>query len=121
MEFLLDFTYHLLCNLLPIRGNIFILEGGEVALLDCGQVKQLTTAQRMRLAALVLLVHRWETLNRQLLKIRSRTLTLRAEEAQENLKEMLDIGTELDQTVTDLAASVKSFGELALVTLQLVA
>ncbi|KAJ1427003.1 ABC1 family-domain-containing protein [Ochromonadaceae sp. CCMP2298] len=44
----------------PHPGNIFILDGGEVALLDCGQVKQISTAQRTSLARLIILVNDWE-------------------------------------------------------------
>jgi hypothetical protein len=50
------------------RGNIFILEGGEVALLDCGQVKQISTAQRTSLASLIILVNEWEVLDRSIRK-----------------------------------------------------
>jgi aarF domain-containing kinase len=44
----------------PHPGNIFIMKGGEVALLDCGQVKQISTAERIGLAELVVLVNDWE-------------------------------------------------------------
>ena len=41
----------------PHPGNIFVLPGGrDVALIDCGQVKQITWSFRTRLAAVVLLV-----------------------------------------------------------------
>eukprot|EP00607_Mallomonas_marina_P003996 CAMPEP_0182437354 /NCGR_PEP_ID=MMETSP1167-20130531/84963_1 /TAXON_ID=2988 /ORGANISM="Mallomonas Sp, Strain CCMP3275" /LENGTH=229 /DNA_ID=CAMNT_0024630243 /DNA_START=1094 /DNA_END=1780 /DNA_ORIENTATION=+ len=44
----------------PHPGNIFIMPDSEVALLDCGQVKFMTTEQRLRLARLVVLVNAWE-------------------------------------------------------------
>jgi len=46
----------------PHPGNIFVLGGGlgPVALLDCGQVKQCSSQQRLALARLVLLIHDWE-------------------------------------------------------------
>eukprot|EP00981_Chlorochromonas_danica_P006672 scaffold1450_cov181-Ochromonas_danica.AAC.2 len=46
-------------------GNIFVLEDGEVALLDCGQVKQISTSQRLGLATTVDLVYRYESLSRK--------------------------------------------------------
>mmetsp|Transcript_7988 Transcript_7988/g.17889 ORF Transcript_7988/g.17889 Transcript_7988/m.17889 type:complete len:639 (+) Transcript_7988:163-2079(+) len=52
----------------PHPGNIFILDGGEVALLDCGQVKQISTAQRTSLARLIILVNDWEVLDRAIRK-----------------------------------------------------
>ena len=60
----------------PHPGNVFILEGGNVCLLDCGQVKQLTTPQRMGLANLVIQVNDWEnddTLLRNLEKSSTQT------------------------------------------------
>ena len=36
------------------------MDGGEVCLLDCGQVKQLTTSERLGLASLIILVNEWE-------------------------------------------------------------
>ena len=39
------------------------MEGGEVALLDCGQVKIINTKSRIALAELVVLVNRWEQAN----------------------------------------------------------
>lgn len=44
----------------PHPGNIFICPNGDVALLDCGQVKTLTHAQIMGLASIVLCVNTWE-------------------------------------------------------------
>ena len=40
----------------PHPGNIFVGEGGAVSLIDCGQFKALTRAQRLELAKLVLAV-----------------------------------------------------------------
>ena len=47
----------------PHPGNIFVTPSGQVALLDCGQVKQLNTDQRIRLAKLVVTVSEWEDAN----------------------------------------------------------
>ena len=35
-------------------------EGARVALIDCGQVKQISTAYRLQLAEAILLVNRWQ-------------------------------------------------------------
>ena len=43
----------------PHPGNIFIQEGAKVALIDCGQVKQIPTDYRLRLAEAILLVNEW--------------------------------------------------------------
>lgn len=48
----------------PHPGNIFILENGDVALLDCGQVKMLKSKERIKLAELVVLVNQWEAANK---------------------------------------------------------
>lgn len=52
----------------PHPGNIFLLDAGEVALLDCGQVKQISNVQRIGLAKLVILVNQWEQKAKQLTK-----------------------------------------------------
>lgn len=44
------------------------MEDGEIALLDCGQVKQISTEQRVGLANLIMMVNEWETLNNAILK-----------------------------------------------------
>jgi predicted unusual protein kinase regulating ubiquinone biosynthesis (AarF/ABC1/UbiB family) len=43
----------------PHPGNIFVQEGAKVALIDCGQVKQISTDFRLQLAEAILLVNRW--------------------------------------------------------------
>ncbi|TFJ88515.1 hypothetical protein NSK_000089 [Nannochloropsis salina CCMP1776] len=43
----------------PHPGNIFVMEGGGIALIDCGQVKQIGNSQKLRLADLVLKVSRY--------------------------------------------------------------
>jgi len=43
----------------PHPGNIFVQEGAKVALIDCGQVKQIPTDFRLRLAEAILLVNAW--------------------------------------------------------------
>jgi aarF domain-containing kinase len=50
----------------PHPGNIFVMEGGKVCLLDCGQVKQISTEQRLGLAALIIQVHRWEVMSEEM-------------------------------------------------------
>ena len=40
-------------------GNIFVQPGAKVALIDCGQVKQISTEYRLRLAEAILLVNEW--------------------------------------------------------------
>ena len=44
----------------PHPGNIFVQEGAKVALIDCGQVKQIPTDFRLRLAEAILLVNEWQ-------------------------------------------------------------
>ncbi|CAM9256134.1 unnamed protein product [Phaeothamnion confervicola] len=44
----------------PHPGNIFITKSGGVALIDCGQVKQLPSSQKLRLASLVSSIRLWE-------------------------------------------------------------
>ncbi|KAL1508727.1 hypothetical protein AB1Y20_004822 [Prymnesium parvum] len=44
----------------PHPGNIFVQEGGRVALIDCGQVKQISTEYRLQLAEAILLVNKWQ-------------------------------------------------------------
>eukprot|EP00596_Hydrurales_sp_CCMP1899_P001988 CAMPEP_0119051372 /NCGR_PEP_ID=MMETSP1177-20130426/73012_1 /TAXON_ID=2985 /ORGANISM="Ochromonas sp, Strain CCMP1899" /LENGTH=511 /DNA_ID=CAMNT_0007030557 /DNA_START=211 /DNA_END=1743 /DNA_ORIENTATION=- len=53
----------------PHPGNIFIMEDGEVALLDCGQVKELTTSQRLDLASLIVKTKAWENENKKQLAL----------------------------------------------------
>merc|ERR1719199_627562 len=44
----------------PHPGNIFVMEGAPVALIDCGQVKQIPASYRLRLAEALLLVSEWQ-------------------------------------------------------------
>jgi len=43
----------------PHPGNIFVQPGAKVALIDCGQVKQISTEYRLQLAEAILLVNEW--------------------------------------------------------------
>ncbi|CAM9344464.1 unnamed protein product [Chrysoparadoxa australica] len=43
----------------PHPGNIFLMDGARVALIDCGQVKQLPVSQRLQLADLVVSIGKW--------------------------------------------------------------
>ncbi|CAM9673898.1 unnamed protein product [Discosporangium mesarthrocarpum] len=43
----------------PHPGNIFIMDGGKVSLIDCGQVKQISVTQKLRLANLVCNLASW--------------------------------------------------------------
>ena len=45
----------------PHPGNIFVMEGARVALIDCGQVKQISTEYRLKLAQAILSVNEWQT------------------------------------------------------------
>jgi len=82
----------------PHPGNIFIVEGGEVALLDCGQVKQINTAARTTLANLIIMVNNWETTNRK--------LNLMDPDSDEKPA----VQVQLNELTKKLAASVRSFG-----------
>jgi len=44
----------------PHPGNIFVQEGAKVSLIDCGQVKQISTEYRLQLAEAILLVNEWQ-------------------------------------------------------------
>lgn len=44
----------------PHPGNIFVQEGARVALIDCGQVKQISSEYRLQLAEAILLVNEWQ-------------------------------------------------------------
>jgi len=72
-----------------------------VCLLDCGQIKVLTTPQRLGLAGLVLQVNQWEKENKKMLE-------QRAEEGQEN--EALKTEISLGLLTKRLANTVRSFG-----------
>ena len=86
----------------PHAGNIFIQEGGDISLLDCGQVKILTSPQKIGLAELVLQVNAWETLSGQLIKSR-------AGGSSKSL-EVADLEQRLQVTTRRLADKVRSFG-----------
>ncbi|CAM9306133.1 unnamed protein product [Ectocarpus sp. 12 AP-2014] len=47
----------------PHPGNIFIMDGGQVALIDCGQVKQISMTQKLRLANLICKLEQWNKPN----------------------------------------------------------
>ncbi|CAN0045525.1 unnamed protein product, partial [Ectocarpus sp. 8 AP-2014] len=47
----------------PHPGNIFIMDGGQVALIDCGQVKQISITQKLRLANLIRKLEQWNKPN----------------------------------------------------------
>ena len=71
----------------PHPGNIFVMDQGEIALLDCGQVKMMKNDVRISLASLIVLVHKWEVANR----------------IDEN-------GTEAKEYIRQLAEKVRGFG-----------
>jgi len=89
----------------PHPGNVFILEGGNVCLLDCGQVKQLTTPQRMGLAGLVIQVNEWVKENTALTLLSKNAAGINgAEEEKRRLQKSLDEKTK------KLAETVRGFG-----------
>ena len=77
----------------PHPGNIFITRTGQVALLDCGQVKQISTSQRLALARAIILVDEWEVANSLCERERS-----------------ADNSRSLEATTKRLADFVRSFG-----------
>eukprot|EP01036_Dinobryon_divergens_P027249 gene27250-35987_t len=77
----------------PHPGNIFIMEGGEVALLDCGQVKQINTKQRINLASLIIMVNQWEQLNSKLGQLKSLANTSQGN----NNNEVSEVGDIIDK------------------------
>jgi aarF domain-containing kinase len=48
------------------------MEGGDVSLLDCGQVKELNNEQRSALSTLVVSVNEWENINNRVQKLESK-------------------------------------------------
>jgi len=101
----------------PHPGNIFVLAEGNVALLDCGQVKQLSTKGRMNLAKLIIMINDWEVVNKRMGNVKGRqgqasiVVDRSAEEVEEDKKT-------LDRLTKELSDTVKSYGE-QLVTLYL--
>ena len=49
----------------PHPGNIFITEGGEISLIDCGQVKQIPSIQKRRIAELVLYIDEYSKVSKE--------------------------------------------------------
>lgn len=86
------------------RGNIFVMEGGDVVLLDCGQVKQFSTKQRLQFASLLVLVHRWEQLSKSVARDVDDAQTTTQREKQLQLCEL----------TTQLAKTVKDFGMITI-------
>lgn len=88
-------------------------EDGTVVLLDCGQVKEINTAQRLGLARVVCLVNRWETVSRQLGNFKSK---FNNGEDGSQVKDKMDgkerqaLEKELGSLTTELAQLVRSFG-----------
>jgi aarF domain-containing kinase len=100
----------------PHPGNIFVQEDGTVVLLDCGQVKEINTAQRLGLARVVCLVNRWEIVSRQLGNFKSKfnnaDVNNDASQLKNNMesKDRLLLEKELSNLTTELAQLVRSFG-----------
>lgn len=78
----------------PHPGNLFVMPNGDIAMLDCGQVKEITRSQRLGIAEVVMFVNQWEQVNRKV---------------NEN-KDDIIIQNELNSLTTILANKVKSFG-----------
>eukprot|EP01038_Epipyxis_sp_PR26KG_P010023 gene10023-13479_t len=89
----------------PHPGNIFVLKDGKVALLDCGQVKQISTLQRISLAKLVIIINAWENLNNI---ITEKKRILSTDNTMKN--EIKELESQLTQITKDLAQRVKNFG-----------
>lgn len=88
----------------PHPGNIFVLdESAEICLLDCGQIKELTSPQRLGLAKLIVSVNQWEQANNDYLAVRgdSKGLATEAVAAAKNA---------VDAMTRSLASQVRSFG-----------
>jgi predicted unusual protein kinase regulating ubiquinone biosynthesis (AarF/ABC1/UbiB family) len=96
----------------PHPGNIFVLAEGNVALLDCGQVKQLSTKGRMNLANLIIMINDWEVVNKRLGNVMRKQgqasidLDRSAEEVEEDKQS-------LEKLTKKLADTVRSYGECA--------
>lgn len=88
-----------------------MLEGGQVALLDCGQVKQINTSQRLGLAKLVVLVNQWETINRRLGNIKSTSSSKTEENKKVSSKQLEADEKDLQRLTSDIANMVRSFGK----------
>jgi aarF domain-containing kinase len=85
----------------PHPGNIFVLEGAQICLLDCGQVKELTTPQRLGLARLIVSVNKWESVNKKYTELKKSGDTEAA---------IVSAKAAVDEMTTSLASQVRSFG-----------
>ena len=63
---------------------------GEVALLDCGQVKQLTSARRLALARLIQFINRWEKLDLQIKANQANSVYQSTPTLQQSTSEMIE-------------------------------
>ena len=88
----------------PHPGNIFVLDGAEIALLDCGQVKVLTTAQRLGLAELIISVNAWEKSNTMYSSLKNKAGKTLSD------VDVLQAQKAVEKMTTSLAKQVRSFG-----------
>lgn len=88
-------------------GNIFVQSDGGVALLDCGQVKQISTKERIGLANLIVMVNRWEALDRQLRQLQEAAAAAGGGADAAALESMR---VEAKRITSDIAFALRDFG-----------
>jgi len=93
----------------PHPGNIFVLAEGNVALLDCGQVKQLSTKGRMNLANLIIMINDWEVVNKRLGNV-MRKQGQASIELDRSVEEVEEDKQSLEKLTKKLADTVRSYG-----------
>jgi len=95
----------------PHPGNIFVLDNGQTALIDCGQVKQLTFDQQRRLAELIILVSEWENIYVERTAA-ERALEQATEDTDRSAREGLlaNVTARLQAKVAEMNAAVRGFG-----------
>jgi len=96
----------------PHPGNIFVLAEGNVALLDCGQVKQLSTKGRMNLANLIIMINDWEVVNKRLGNVMRKQGQTNIE-LDRSVEEVEEDKQSLEKLTKKLADTVRSYGEYA--------
>lgn len=102
------------------------MPNGEICLLDCGQVKELTLEGRLQLAEVVILVNNWEKTNKlveyysqRILDLENQIITksgneksnaLEKEEEMSLISELKLQQNKLDDLTNTIAQRIKSFG-----------
>lgn len=98
----------------PHPGNIFVQEGGKVALIDCGQTKAIPRAQRLRLAETIVQVAEYQKLRRDPRASESKTkaaMKTLSSKVQEFGVELSELGDGQDPDELGAAVALLLFGD----------